>query len=71
MVKKAIKKRGYKPIFFIDISVPGLDPIAGTDLLEKIKPCVECGLYKTFSTPHGGGGPGGGAIGVSKCKRLS
>ena len=23
-------------------------------------------LHKTFSTPHGGGGPGGGAIGVSE-----
>lgn len=23
-------------------------------------------FHKTFSTPHGGGGPGGGAIGVSK-----
>ncbi|MCS7206315.1 MAG: aminomethyl-transferring glycine dehydrogenase subunit GcvPB, partial [Leptospiraceae bacterium] len=22
-------------------------------------------LHKTFSTPHGGGGPGGGAVGVS------
>ncbi|TYO96350.1 glycine dehydrogenase (decarboxylating) beta subunit [Geothermobacter ehrlichii] len=24
-------------------------------------------LHKTFSTPHGGGGPGAGAVGVAKC----
>ncbi|PKK91350.1 MAG: glycine dehydrogenase (aminomethyl-transferring) [Candidatus Wallbacteria bacterium HGW-Wallbacteria-1] len=27
---------------------------------------VHLNLHKTFSTPHGGGGPGGGAVGVSK-----
>jgi glycine dehydrogenase subunit 2 len=27
---------------------------------------VHFNLHKTFSTPHGGGGPGGGGIGVSK-----
>jgi glycine dehydrogenase subunit 2 len=26
--------------------------------------CIHLNLHKTFSTPHGGGGPGGGAIGV-------
>jgi hypothetical protein len=26
-------------------------------------------LHKTFSTPHGGGGPGAGPIGVKNCKR--
>lgn len=28
--------------------------------------CMHLNLHKTFSTPHGGGGPGCGAIGVSK-----
>jgi len=28
--------------------------------------CVHFNLHKTFSTPHGGGGPGSGAVGVSK-----
>ncbi|NUL81397.1 MAG: aminomethyl-transferring glycine dehydrogenase subunit GcvPB [Armatimonadetes bacterium] len=27
--------------------------------------CMHLNLHKTFSTPHGGGGPGAGAIGVS------
>jgi len=27
--------------------------------------CVHFNLHKTFSTPHGGGGPGAGAVGVS------
>jgi glycine dehydrogenase subunit 2 len=27
---------------------------------------VHINLHKTFSTPHGGGGPGGGAVGVKK-----
>lgn len=29
--------------------------------------CVHLNLHKTFSTPHGGGGPGSGAVG---CKRV-
>lgn len=29
--------------------------------------CMHLNLHKTFSTPHGGGGPGCGAIGVKKC----
>ncbi len=28
--------------------------------------CVHFNLHKTFSTPHGGGGPGAGAVGVSE-----
>jgi glycine dehydrogenase subunit 2 len=28
--------------------------------------CMHLNLHKTFSTPHGGGGPGAGAIGVTK-----
>ena len=28
--------------------------------------CVHFNLHKTFSTPHGGGGPGAGAVGVSQ-----
>jgi glycine dehydrogenase subunit 2 len=28
--------------------------------------CMHFNLHKTFSTPHGGGGPGAGPIGVSK-----
>lgn len=27
---------------------------------------IQLNLHKTFSTPHGGGGPGGGAVGVSE-----
>ncbi len=41
-------------------------------ILGKIRPgdmgfdVIHMNLHKTFSTPHGGGGPGSGAIGVSK-----
>lgn len=28
--------------------------------------CMHLNLHKTFSTPHGGGGPGAGAVGVAK-----
>jgi glycine dehydrogenase subunit 2 len=28
--------------------------------------CMHLNLHKTFSTPHGGGGPGAGAVGVSE-----
>ena len=27
---------------------------------------IHLNLHKTFSTPHGGGGPGSGAVGVGK-----
>ncbi len=29
--------------------------------------CMHLNLHKTFSTPHGGGGPGAGAVGVAEC----
>lgn len=29
--------------------------------------CMHLNLHKTFSTPHGGGGPGAGAVGVVEC----
>ncbi len=41
-------------------------------ILGKVKPgdmgfdVIHINLHKTFSTPHGGGGPGAGPIGVSK-----
>ncbi len=41
-------------------------------ILGKLKPgeigfdIIHINLHKTFSTPHGGGGPGSGVIGVSK-----
>ena len=41
-------------------------------ILGKVRPgdmgfdVIHMNLHKTFSTPHGGGGPGSGAIGVSK-----
>lgn len=41
-------------------------------ILGKVKPgdmgfdVIHMNLHKTFSTPHGGGGPGAGAIGVGK-----
>jgi glycine dehydrogenase subunit 2 len=41
-------------------------------LMGVVKPghagfdCMHFNLHKTFSTPHGGGGPGAGPIGVSK-----
>ncbi len=44
-----------------------LNPILG-----KVRPCdmgfdiVHINIHKTFGTPHGGGGPGAGPIGVSK-----
>lgn len=40
-------------------------------LLCKVRPCdmgfdiVHLNIHKTFSTPHGGGGPGAGPVGVS------
>jgi glycine dehydrogenase subunit 2 len=41
-------------------------------ILGKVKPgdmgfdVIHMNLHKTFSTPHGGGGPGAGAVGVSQ-----
>lgn len=41
-------------------------------ILGKVKPgdmgfdVIHMNLHKTFSTPHGGGGPGAGAVGVAK-----
>lgn len=41
-------------------------------ILGKVRPgdmgfdAIHLNLHKTFSTPHGGGGPGAGAVGVSK-----
>ena len=41
-------------------------------LLAVVKPgelgfdCMHFNLHKTFSTPHGGGGPGSGAVGVNE-----
>ncbi|MDZ4348193.1 MAG: aminomethyl-transferring glycine dehydrogenase subunit GcvPB [Xanthomonadaceae bacterium] len=41
-------------------------------ILGKVRPgdmgfdAIHMNLHKTFSTPHGGGGPGAGAVGVSK-----
>ena len=40
-------------------------------ILGKVRPCdmgfhvIHMNLHKTFSTPHGGGGPGSGAVGVN------
>ena len=40
-------------------------------ILGKVRPgdmgfdCMHMNLHKTFSTPHGGGGPGAGAVGVA------
>jgi len=42
-------------------------------ILGKIRPgdmgfdVIHLNLHKTFSTPHGGGGPGAGPVGVGKC----
>ncbi|NNF60066.1 MAG: aminomethyl-transferring glycine dehydrogenase subunit GcvPB [Gammaproteobacteria bacterium] len=41
-------------------------------ILGKARPgdmgfdCIHLNLHKTFSTPHGGGGPGSGAVGVNE-----
>jgi glycine dehydrogenase subunit 2 len=41
-------------------------------ILGKVRPgdmgfdCLHMNLHKTFSTPHGGGGPGAGAVGVGE-----
>ena len=41
-------------------------------ILGKVRPgdmgfdAIHMNLHKTFSTPHGGGGPGAGAVGVSR-----
>jgi len=42
-------------------------------ILGKVRPgdmdfdVIHINLHKTFSTPHGGGGPGAGPVGVSEC----
>jgi glycine dehydrogenase subunit 2 len=46
------------------------DKIAEVAILGKVRPgdmgfdVIHMNLHKTFSTPHGGGGPGSGAVGV-------
>lgn len=64
-----------KKIAEIVHSVDGLMYMDGANLnamLGYIRPgdigfdIVHFNLHKTFSTPHGGGGPGGGGIGVTK-----
>lgn len=55
-------------------SVGGLMYMDGANmnaLMAMVKPgqlgfdCMHYNLHKTFSTPHGGGGPGSGAVGVN------
>ena len=44
-------------------------------ILGRVKPgdmgfdVIHMNLHKTFSTPHGGGGPGAGPVGVSRSRR--
>ncbi len=67
--------RNIKAIASLVHEVGGLLYYDGANLnaiLGKVKPgdmgfdVIHINLHKTFSTPHGGGGPGSGPIGVSK-----
>jgi len=68
-------ERKIKEIATIVHEVGGLLYYDGANLnaiLGKVKPgdmgfdVIHMNLHKTFSTPHGGGGPGAGPVGVSK-----
>jgi len=68
-------ERKIKEIASIVHEVGGLLYYDGANLnaiLGKVKPgdmgfdVIHMNLHKTFSTPHGGGGPGAGPVGVSK-----
>jgi glycine dehydrogenase subunit 2 len=68
-------ERRIKEIAAIVHEVGGLLYYDGANLnaiLGKVKPgdmgfdVIHMNLHKTFSTPHGGGGPGAGPVGVSK-----
>jgi glycine dehydrogenase subunit 2 len=68
-------ERQIKPIARLVHDAGGLLYYDGANLnaiLGKVRPgdmgfdVIHMNLHKTFSTPHGGGGPGSGAVGVSK-----
>jgi len=68
-------ERQIKPIAKLVHEAGGLLYYDGANLnaiLGKVRPgdmgfdVIHMNLHKTFSTPHGGGGPGSGAVGVSK-----
>src|ERR1700716_124565 len=67
-------ERGIEEVARIVHSAGGLLYYDGANLnaiLGKVRPgdmgfdVIHMNLHKTFSTPHGGGGPGAGAVGVS------
>jgi glycine dehydrogenase subunit 2 len=66
-------ERGIEEVARIVHGAGGLLYYDGANLnaiLGKVRPgdmgfdCLHMNLHKTFSTPHGGGGPGAGAVGV-------
>jgi glycine dehydrogenase subunit 2 len=66
-------ERGIEEVARIVHEAGGLLYYDGANLnaiLGKVRPgdmgfdCLHMNLHKTFSTPHGGGGPGAGAVGV-------
>ena len=68
-------ERQIKPIAALVHQAGGLLYYDGANLnaiLGKVRPgdmgfdVIHMNLHKTFSTPHGGGGPGSGAVGVSR-----
>jgi glycine dehydrogenase subunit 2 len=68
-------ERQIKPIARLVHDAGGLLYYDGANLnaiLGKVRPgdmgfdVIHMNLHKTFSTPHGGGGPGSGAVGVSR-----
>ncbi|HKJ21247.1 MAG TPA: aminomethyl-transferring glycine dehydrogenase subunit GcvPB [Woeseiaceae bacterium] len=68
-------ERHIKDIADMDHEAGGLLYYDGANLnaiLGKVRPgdmdfdVIHMNLHKTFSTPHGGGGPGSGAVGVNK-----
>jgi len=67
-------ERGIEKVAHVVHEAGGLLYYDGANLnaiLGKVRPgdmgfdCMHMNLHKTFSTPHGGGGPGAGAVGVA------
>lgn len=62
-IKKILDEHGI--LLFVDGA--NLNAILGRVSFEKMgADLTQLNLHKTFSTPHGGGGPGQGALGVSQ-----
>ena len=64
---KEIAELGHKKGGFVYCDGANMNALMGlTKLGEMGVDVVQLNLHKTFSTPHGGGGPGSGPVGVGK-----